>query len=98
MAFADGHVENRGAANEKVFSPCLSADHEIFVAAIAPFHYDSAAVLGAIEACRAVGHAQPATRRVVKRKILAEDPRVHRVSIRDGMVRPVECDTYVCAR
>src|SRR5688572_21262314 len=82
-------------AQEALLAPGLAAHHRRRALAVAPFQDDAAAVLRSVEAGRAVGHAEPAPRRVVEGEVLAEDVRVRRVAVRDGVVRPREGNAQV---
>src|SRR5689334_826845 len=90
-----GHIQNRSAAGQVVFAPGLSADDEWLAIGISPFHHDATTIFRTIQTGGAIGHPQPVARHVVKRKILAKDVGVDRVTIGDGMLRPVKSDPHV---
>ena len=99
VAAAGGQIEDGGAANELFFAPGLTADDErnivMIWAVVAPFEDDAGAVLGGVEASGAVGHAEPAARRVVEREILAEDVGAGRIAVSEGMIGALESDADV---
>ncbi len=97
VSFTDGHVEDGGTTDQILFSPGLAALDEGFAVGAAPFHDDSTAIFGAVEAGGAISHAQPAARSVIERKILAEDVGVGGITVGDGMVRTIEGDAHVGA-
>src|SRR3974390_69863 len=92
VAMANRRIEYRGPANQIPFPPDLPADQDWRATTIAPLQHNIGGVGRTVEAGGAVSHTQPASRRGVERKILAEDPTVRLVPIGDRVIGAVEGD------
>src|ERR1700720_68318 len=97
-AFAGGHIQNCWATDQSRSAPNLAADQERSAFTISPFENDCSVIHGAIETRGAVGHAQPTSRSIVKRKILAEQCGANGIAICDGVIRSREGGAHVGSR
>src|ERR1700756_305183 len=85
VTVSDRHIENSRSPQKILFSPRLSTYYKGSAVRVAPFEHDAGAIFRAIQASRAVGHAQPRSRSTVKRKILPKDVSVRRIAVRNRM-------------
>src|ERR1700720_4649579 len=97
-AFAGGHIQNCWATNQSRCAPNLAADQERSAFTISPFENDCPVIHGTIETRGAVGHAQPTSRSIVKRKILAEQRSANGIAVGDWVIRSRESGAHVCSR
>src|SRR5882762_6938442 len=86
VAQTGAQIENRGAADEVVFSPRLTAHDQRRTFAIAPFEHHAARIERTIQTGRAVRHAQPAARGGIERKVLAEHVGARGVTVSDRVI------------